>query len=90
MRPAYHADPTPETPHRVLPAMAGGSPEADAYPTPPAPPPVDAARPGGIRCPVIVGLTVLMAAGTVFFGFIPAPLVDFVGGIADTILTAAA
>ena len=28
MRPAYHADPTPETGHRALPAMAGGSPEA--------------------------------------------------------------
>ena len=29
MRPAYHSDPTPETGHRALPAMAGGSPEAD-------------------------------------------------------------
>ena len=79
MRPAYHADPTPETPHRVVPAIAGGSPELDGSTGP---------RLGGVRCPVIIGLTVLAAAGTVFFGFIPSPLVDFVSGVADTIFTA--
>lgn len=83
MRPAYHSDPTPEAPHRVLPAMAGGSPEVDG------PPPGGGFQEpglGGVRCPVIIGLTVLAAAATVFFGFIPAPLVDFVSGISDTIL----
>ena len=92
MRPAYHADPTPETPHRVLPAIAGGAPEADQLPArDPAPAPAAADLPGGsrlggVRCPVIVGLTILAAAATVGFGFIPSPLVDFVAGLADSIV----
>ena len=85
MRPAYHSDPTPETPHRVVPAIAGGSPEIDD--PPPAQLDPDGPRLGGVRCPVIVGLTVLAAGATVFFGFIPSPLVDFVSGVADTIFT---
>lgn len=79
MRPAYHADPTPETPHPVLPAIAGGAPEADPPPAPAGP------RVGGTRCPVIVALTVLAAAATVFFGVLPGPLVDLVSGIADSL-----
>ncbi len=78
MRPAYHSDPTPEQGHKILPAMAGGSPEADAVAT-------EGPRIGGIHCPVIIGLTLLAAAATVFFGFIPAPLVEFVSGIGETI-----
>ena len=43
-------------------------------------------RIGGIRCPVIIGLTILAAAATVFFGIIPSPLVDFVSGAGDSIV----
>jgi NADH-quinone oxidoreductase subunit N len=88
MRPAYHADPTPETPHRTLPAMAGGSPAAEpenvaaATSAPEAQP---GPLLGGVRCPVIIGLTVLMAALTVFFGVIPAPLVDFVSSAGEAL-----
>ncbi|MDQ3728692.1 MAG: NADH-quinone oxidoreductase subunit N [Actinomycetota bacterium] len=71
MRPAYLSDPTPEAGHRVLPAMAGGSPE------------LDVAR--GIRCRVIVAFTVVAAFATVFFGIIPTPLVDFVSGAGESI-----
>ena len=82
MRPAYHSDPTPEAGHRVLPAMAGGSPQAD-------PGAVAAAATGpligGIRCPLIIGLTVLAAAATIFFGVIPSPLVDFTAGAGEAI-----
>jgi NADH-quinone oxidoreductase subunit N len=87
MRPAYHADPTPEAGQRVLPAMAGGSHEADVV----RPFPADAGdgslrgRIGGVRCPVIIGLTVLAAGATVFFGVIPSPLVDFVAGAGESI-----
>jgi NADH-quinone oxidoreductase subunit N len=49
----------------TLPAIAGGSPEAD--------------EPTGARCRVIIGLTVLAAAATVFFGVVPSPLVDWAG-----------
>ncbi|MDQ3571262.1 MAG: NADH-quinone oxidoreductase subunit N [Actinomycetota bacterium] len=78
MRPAYLADPTPESGHRVLPAMAGGSPEADAL----------AGGVGGIRCPVIIGLTIAAAIATVFFGIVPSPLVDFVSGTGEAITAA--
>ena len=53
-----------------LPAMAGGSPEADGEPAP-------FAGPRGNQGLVIGGLTVLAAAATVFFGVIPSPLVDW-------------
>jgi NADH-quinone oxidoreductase subunit N len=46
------------------PAIAGGSQEADAEPT-------------GVNCKVILGLTALTTAATVFFGIIPSPLVDW-------------
>ena len=78
MRPAYLSDPTPEAGHPVLPAIAGGSPEADAL----------SRGIGGVRCPVIIGLTVVAAAATVFFGIIPAPLVEFVSGAGEAITTA--
>jgi NADH-quinone oxidoreductase subunit N len=67
MRPAYLSDPTPETGHRVLPAMAGGSPETDGlFP--------------GVRCRVIVAFAIVAAAASLFFGIVPQPLVDFVSG----------
>jgi NADH-quinone oxidoreductase subunit N len=73
MRPA--AEPlAPEGPE--IPAMAGGSPEADEYPpaaeeaSPPHPP-------RGARCVVILASAALAAGATVFFGIIPSPLVDW-------------
>jgi hypothetical protein len=55
------AEPAPGGP---APAIAGGSQEADAEPT-------------GAHCKVILGLMAVVAAGTVFFGIIPSPLVDW-------------
>jgi NADH-quinone oxidoreductase subunit N len=88
MRPTEAPEPPPLG---GLPAIAGGSPEADRDEPDAAPGPVetsvgagvpqataaveDAAK--GTRCKVILGLTVLAAAGTVFFGVIPAPLTEF-------------
>jgi len=65
-----------------LPAMAGGSPEADveagsslgAGVTPGRDP---AGEPSGGRCPVVLVPTALAAAATVVFGIIPSPLVDW-------------
>jgi NADH-quinone oxidoreductase subunit N len=54
--------PSGERPVEAVPAIAGASQEADE---------VD-----GSRCVVIIGAAVLVAAATVFFGIIPAPLVD--------------
>ncbi len=71
MRPGAEAAPAAG---RELPAMAGGSPEAD-----PEEPEVDEApqTKTGARCIVILGLTALAATATVFFGVIPGPLTDF-------------
>jgi NADH-quinone oxidoreductase subunit N len=88
MRPAYDADPTPEAPHRTLPAMAGGAPEADAVaegglrdqPEPERAAPVRAGRPG-----VVVALTLAMAAATIFFGVWPSPLVDLAADAGEAI-----
>jgi len=68
MRPA--ADRAPD----ALPAMAGGSQEADA-----------AAAESGVNCKAILGLTSLAAAATVFFGVIPSPLVDWATTAGDAI-----
>jgi NADH-quinone oxidoreductase subunit N len=54
------------------PAIAGASQEADAAAT-------------GARCRAILGLTMLCAAATVFFGVIPAPLVDWAEGAGEAI-----
>jgi NADH-quinone oxidoreductase subunit N len=54
----------------ALPAIAGGSPEADALVA-------ERPTPTGARCPVILGMTGIAAAATVFFGIIPSPLVDW-------------
>jgi NADH-quinone oxidoreductase subunit N len=76
MRPA--AEPAPAE----VPAIAGGSPEADDEAPPPAArEPVagrDAAgRPSGGRCPLVLTPTALAAAATIVFGIIPSPLVDW-------------
>jgi NADH-quinone oxidoreductase subunit N len=52
-----------ERPAGAMPAIAGASHEADP--------------PSGARCLTIVSLASLAAAGTVFFGVIPSPLVDW-------------
>src|SRR5215218_1293772 len=52
-----------------LPAMAGGSPEAD--------------RAG--RCRAVVGLALIAAAATVVFGIVPSPLVDWASAAGDSI-----
>jgi NADH-quinone oxidoreductase subunit N len=53
------------------PAMAGGSPEADAQAQAPA------THPKGTRCLAIIVPAGICAAATVFFGVIPSPLVDW-------------
>jgi NADH-quinone oxidoreductase subunit N len=55
-----------------LPAMAGGSPEADPAPS-------------GVRCRAIIALTALAAAATVFFGVIPSPLVEWAEAAGESI-----
>ena len=57
-----------------MPAIAGASQEADALE--PA---------SGARCRVIVGLAVLGAAATVFFGIVPSPLVDWAANAGEAI-----
>ena len=54
--------PAEERPEGPMPAIAGASQEAD---------------PTGARCRVILGLTFVVTAATIFFGFIPSPLVDW-------------
>jgi NADH-quinone oxidoreductase subunit N len=56
----------------AVPAMAGGSQEADAVIT-------------GGRCKVILGLTLLVTAATIFFGIIPSPLVDWATSAGNSI-----
>jgi NADH-quinone oxidoreductase subunit N len=65
MRPS----PAEAPPSEALPAMAGGSPEAD--------------RAG--RCRTILALTALAAAATVFFGIVPSPLVDWASAAGDAL-----
>ena len=57
--------PAPEAPARPagMPAMAGGSPEADEE--------------GRVRCLAILVPMAIAAGATVFFGVIPSPLVDW-------------
>jgi NADH-quinone oxidoreductase subunit N len=64
--------PAAESPPAAVPAIAGASQEADAE-----------TRGFGYR--VILGLTFLFAAATVFFGIIPSPLVDWATNAGDSI-----
>ena len=85
MRPA----PEPAAARGPLPAMAGGSQEADAADGEADPgwtgygPPVD--RVTGARCPAIIGLTLLATAATLFFGIVPSPLVDWAANAGEAI-----
>ena len=56
----------------AVPVIAGGSQEADPAVT-------------GSRCFAILGMTMLAAAATVFFGVIPAPLVDWAANAGEAI-----
>jgi NADH-quinone oxidoreductase subunit N len=57
-----------------MPAMAGGSQEADQPSVPPHP---AALTPPGTRCLAILIPAAALAAATIFFGVIPSPLVDW-------------
>jgi hypothetical protein len=72
-----------------MPAMAGGSPEADNDPIPLAAevtPGRDAAgRPSGGRCPLVLVPTGIAAAATVVFGIVPSPLVDWASNAGEAL-----
>jgi NADH-quinone oxidoreductase subunit N len=56
-----------------LPAIAGGSPEADSTPK------------GASRCALVVGAGVFCAAATIAFGVAPSPLVDWASNAAQSL-----
>jgi NADH-quinone oxidoreductase subunit N len=74
---------------RLSPAIAGGAPEADAEGADPGGGEfvpdrtgvvagrTPAGTPSGGRCWLVLGSIMIASAATVFFGFIPSPLVDF-------------
>jgi NADH-quinone oxidoreductase subunit N len=82
MRPAAGAVPSAE-----MPAIAGGSPEADAAAlgTPEVPGRDPHGDPSGGRCPVVMVPTALAAAATIFFGVIPSPLVDWASAAGEAL-----
>jgi NADH-quinone oxidoreductase subunit N len=61
-----------------LPAMAGGSPEADAAPVP--------AASGRSRVAGIAAVAVICAAASIFFGIVPSPLLDLAANTVEEIL----
>jgi NADH-quinone oxidoreductase subunit N len=68
--------PEPGTqPAQPMPAIAGGSPEADT-----------AVR-GASRCALVVGAALLTAAGTIVFGVAPSPLIDWASHAAGSLAT---
>ena len=74
MRPEPGAEP-PTTEPGALPAIAGGSPEADAIPR------------GASRCGLIVGSALLCGAATLAFGIAPSPLIDWASHAANSLAT---
>jgi NADH-quinone oxidoreductase subunit N len=68
-------EPSPAAPAQPMPAIAGGSPEADA------------SRRGTGRCVLIAGSAVLCAAATVVFGIVPSPLIDWASHAASSLAT---
>jgi NADH-quinone oxidoreductase subunit N len=62
-------------PAEAMPAIAGGSPEADKVPR------------GSSRCALIVGSALACAAATVFFGVAPSPLIDWASHAATSLAT---
>jgi NADH-quinone oxidoreductase subunit N len=67
-------EPTP-TPGEPMPAIAGGSPEADATRPPK----------GSSRCALVVGSGLICAAATVAFGVAPSPLIDWASHAAESL-----
>jgi NADH-quinone oxidoreductase subunit N len=65
----------PATQPGGLPAIAGGSPEADAIPK------------GASRCWLIVGSALLCGAATIVFGVAPSPLIDWASHAAGSLST---
>jgi len=65
-----------------MPAIAGASQELDPDRVIT---PAVAAAPTGARCPVIIAITVIAAAATVFFGIIPSPLVDWAANAGESV-----
>src|SRR5262245_11092480 len=59
----------------AMPAIAGGSPEADAIPK------------GASRCALIVGSALVCGAATVVFGVAPSPLIDWASHAAGSLTT---
>jgi NADH-quinone oxidoreductase subunit N len=59
----------------AMPAIAGGSPEADAVPR------------GSSRCALIVGSALLCGAATIAFGVAPSPLIDWASHAAGSLAT---
>jgi NADH-quinone oxidoreductase subunit N len=74
MRPEPSAA-APTTEPSGLPAIAGGSPEADAIPR------------GASRCGLIVGSALVCAAATIAFGVAPSPLIDWASHAANSLAT---
>jgi NADH-quinone oxidoreductase subunit N len=64
-----------EAPAQPMPAIAGGSPEADAIPK------------GASRCALIVGAALLCGAATIVFGVAPSPLIDWSSHAAGSLAT---
>jgi NADH-quinone oxidoreductase subunit N len=59
----------------AMPAIAGGSPEADRIPR------------GASRCGLIVGSALLCGAATIAFGVAPSPLIDWASHAAGSLAT---
>jgi NADH-quinone oxidoreductase subunit N len=64
-----------EAPAQPMPAIAGGSPEADVIPR------------GASRCGLIVGSALLCGAATIAFGVVPSPLIDWASHAAGSLAT---
>jgi NADH-quinone oxidoreductase subunit N len=82
MRPSAEraaAEPAP------MPAIAGGSHEADPDEIPLASDDAPRRHAQGPRCRTIIALTALAAAATVFFGVIPSPLVDWAANAGEAL-----
>ena len=64
-----------KAPAQPMPAIAGGSPEADAIPR------------GASRCMLIVGSALVCGAATIVFGVAPSPLIDWASHAASSLAT---
>jgi NADH-quinone oxidoreductase subunit N len=82
MRPSAQRLPAEAAP---MPAIAGGSPDADAQDFDQAAGDGAPSAPAGTRCRTIIALTALAAAATVFFGVIPSPLVDWAANAGEAL-----